>query len=159
MLFHYNIQTDPMLGIGYVAVRWIPCSCYVCLKKLVSPWNRRQDSYSQDRHKGKNQQCVYWPIWQVPNFGGQFCPIFGQEKDEFLATTVITFSVKRFRISFTYVYEFQYSISCFVCCLQYYEIIYLSTPFKKTCTLTYMHTKLPMMDVKNSQTDDCGRSK
>ena len=27
---------------------------------------------------------------RVPYFGGWFCPIFGQEKDEFLTTTVIT---------------------------------------------------------------------
>ena len=26
----------------------------------------------------------------VPDLGGRFCPIFGHEKDEFLATTVIT---------------------------------------------------------------------
>ena len=26
LIFHYNIRADPMLGIGYVAVRHIPCS-------------------------------------------------------------------------------------------------------------------------------------
>ena len=29
-------------------------------------------------------------LWQVLNFGGQFCPIFGQEKDDLLTLTVRT---------------------------------------------------------------------
>ena len=32
----------------------------------------------------------YRRIRLVPNFGGQVCPIFGQEKYEFLTTTVRT---------------------------------------------------------------------
>ena len=31
------------------------------------------------------QNIIYMPIRLVPYFGGRFCPIFGQEKDEFLA--------------------------------------------------------------------------
>ena len=27
LLFHYNIREDPLLGIGYVSIRWITCSC------------------------------------------------------------------------------------------------------------------------------------
>ena len=45
--FHYNIREDPMLGIGYVAVRRIPCSCSACLSELDSPWNIRQDKFNQ----------------------------------------------------------------------------------------------------------------
>ena len=41
-LFYYNIRSDPLLNIGYVDVRRIPCSCYVCLIKLDSPCNRSQ---------------------------------------------------------------------------------------------------------------------
>ena len=62
MLFHYNIRTDNMLGIGYIAVICIPCSCYKWLSKLASPWNIRQDKYNQDQQKGENQECVYCPI-------------------------------------------------------------------------------------------------
>ena len=51
-----------MLGIGYVAVIRIKCICYVCLRKLDYPWNRRQYKYNKDKYKGKNQQCVYWHI-------------------------------------------------------------------------------------------------
>ena len=27
LIFHYNIRVDHLLGIGYVAVRLIPCRC------------------------------------------------------------------------------------------------------------------------------------
>ena len=37
MGFHYNIRTDPMLGIIYVGFRQIPCSCSACLRKLNFP--------------------------------------------------------------------------------------------------------------------------
>ena len=47
LVFHYNIRADPMLGMGYVSVRRIPCSFSVCLRKLDSRWNRRQDKYNQ----------------------------------------------------------------------------------------------------------------
>ena len=43
LIFHYNIKADPMLGIGYVAVIWIPCSCSECLSKVSSTFNIRQD--------------------------------------------------------------------------------------------------------------------
>ena len=50
------------MGICYVAVRWITCSCYECLRKLYSPWNRNQDKYNQDQYKGDNHKCAYSPI-------------------------------------------------------------------------------------------------
>ena len=62
-----------MLGIGYVSVIFIPCSCYACLIKLDLPWNRRQDKFNQVRLESENQQCVYWAIlgsynnWQITN--------------------------------------------------------------------------------------------
>ena len=59
---HYNLRADPLLGIGYVAVKQIPCSCSAGLIKLDSPWIISQDMYNKDQYKGKNQNCVYWPI-------------------------------------------------------------------------------------------------
>ena len=62
-----------MFGIGYVDVTLIPCSCYVCLRKLSSPFNRRHNNYNQDIYKGENQQHVYYPIlgsynkWSIIN--------------------------------------------------------------------------------------------
>ena len=41
-IFHCNTRTDHFVGVGYVAIGRIPCSCYACLKKLDSTWNIRQ---------------------------------------------------------------------------------------------------------------------
>ena len=60
--FHYNIREDTLLGIGYVAVRRIPCSCSECLSNLASPWNRSQDKYNKDLYKFENLNCVYWTV-------------------------------------------------------------------------------------------------
>ena len=58
-----------MLGIGYVDVRRIPCSCSEFLKKLALPWNISQDKYNQVRYKGENHNCVYWPfLWSYKNW-------------------------------------------------------------------------------------------
>ena len=37
LVFHFNIRADPMLGIGYVAIIRIPCSCSGYLRKLDYP--------------------------------------------------------------------------------------------------------------------------
>ena len=74
LIFHYSIRADPFLGVGYVAVRQITCSCSVCLSKLYFSWNRSQYKYNQDQYRGENQNCVYWPIigsynnWQIIHF-------------------------------------------------------------------------------------------
>ena len=60
MIFQYNIREEDMLGIGYVNVRWIPCRCYSCLRKLASPWNTIQNNYNKDWKKGENQQCIIY---------------------------------------------------------------------------------------------------
>ena len=71
LIFHYNIIADPLLGIGYISVRCIICSCSEFLRKLSSPCNRSQDNYNQEQYKGENQNCFYWPIlgsynnWQI----------------------------------------------------------------------------------------------
>ena len=61
-IFYHNIIVDPMLGIGYITVRWISCINYVCLRDLDYPWNSRQDKYNKFWYKGENKKCVYWPI-------------------------------------------------------------------------------------------------
>ena len=44
---------DPMLDIGYVAVRRIPCICSSFLKKISSPYNIRQYKYNKYQYKGE----------------------------------------------------------------------------------------------------------
>ena len=46
-LFHYNIRSDTMLGIGCVAVRRISCSSFACSSKLDSPQNIRQYKFNK----------------------------------------------------------------------------------------------------------------
>ena len=43
-------------------------------------------------------------IWLVPDFGGQFCPIFGQAEEEFFLQPLDHDSMKRVLICSTYVY-------------------------------------------------------
>ena len=62
LVFHYNVCAYPMLIIGYVDIKHIPCSCYACLSKLAFPCNIVQDKYNKDQYKVGNQQCVHWPI-------------------------------------------------------------------------------------------------
>ena len=72
--FHYNIREDPMWCVGCVSVIWIPCSCSECLSKLDHPRNIIQYTCKQDRYKGGNQQCIFWPIlgsyknWQIIHY-------------------------------------------------------------------------------------------
>ena len=62
LLFHCNIIDYPLFAIDIVAVRWIPCSCPKCLRKISSLWNRIQDKYNQDQYKDDIQDCVHWSI-------------------------------------------------------------------------------------------------
>ena len=43
-----------MLGVVYAAVRWIPCICSACARKMDIPCHRRQDKYNQVQLKGEN---------------------------------------------------------------------------------------------------------
>ena len=52
LIFHCNIRSDPMLGIGYVDFRWIQCRCPACLSKMDSPWNIRKNDYNKYLYKG-----------------------------------------------------------------------------------------------------------
>ena len=54
-ILHYNIELDPMLGIGYIDVRWIPFRCYECLRKIYNQWNRWQDNHNQYWQKSENR--------------------------------------------------------------------------------------------------------
>ena len=59
LLFHYNIRSYPMLGIGHFSVIWIQFRCSAYLRKLYSPCNIGQDIYTQVRYKVENQQCFF----------------------------------------------------------------------------------------------------
>ena len=59
---HYHIRADPMLGVGYVAVRRIPCYCKGCIDKLKIKWSSIHDIFHQKRYLGDNPNCIYWNI-------------------------------------------------------------------------------------------------
>ena len=88
-------------------------------------------------------------LWLVPYFGSRFCPIFGQEKDEFLVTTVRSlfdrngFNQFYMRI---FVQIFNRLFCLFLKPLLKYTFINI---FNKNVprTLTYMRTKLTMAAV------------
>ena len=100
-------------------------------------------------------------IWKVPYFRGQFCPIFGQEKYEFLATTIITLfdenSLNQFYIRLCVkLYNLLYCL-LLETLLKYILINILKN--KLLSKLTHMRTQFPIMTVENSQTANDGRLK
>jgi hypothetical protein len=63
---HYNIQMDPNLGIGWAALRSVPCGCASCKDQLVSPWVPRVDQTEQPGY-ARNKGCSLWPCFEGAN--------------------------------------------------------------------------------------------
>ena len=59
---HYNFRADPMLGLGHIAVRRIPCACEACVLQLSSPWQINKSHDKQPRYKPNNTQCCLWNV-------------------------------------------------------------------------------------------------
>jgi hypothetical protein len=57
----YNIRADPDLGVGYSAVRRIPCGCKACTQQIQEPWlaDEKVQFHEQPRYK-ENKECQYW---------------------------------------------------------------------------------------------------
>ena len=62
----YNVRADPDLGVGYAAVRRIPCGCKTCTEQILQAWDPSKRFANQPRYK-KNQQCKYWKNFQGLN--------------------------------------------------------------------------------------------
>jgi hypothetical protein len=60
---HYNIRTDPDLGMGWAALCWIPCGCDSCKDQLGRPWVPGVDVFVQQRYAG-NKECMFWPSYK-----------------------------------------------------------------------------------------------
>ena len=58
---HYNFRADPVLGLGLVAARRIPCMCQACSRQLQQPWLMDKEFYDQPRYKGPNKNCILFP--------------------------------------------------------------------------------------------------
>ena len=52
----YNYRADPDLGLGWIAVRRIPCACKACIDQLKLPWDHSKGKQDQPRYK-RNPKC------------------------------------------------------------------------------------------------------
>ena len=60
--YHYNFRADPVLGLGYIAVRRIPCACHACIDQLNKPWKLKTSFNDQPRYMPNNQNCILWNV-------------------------------------------------------------------------------------------------
>jgi hypothetical protein len=65
---HYNLRTDPDLGVGWVALRCVACGCGPCKEQLQTPWVPRVDCRTQP-HNAQNERCLLWPSYKGVNDG------------------------------------------------------------------------------------------
>jgi hypothetical protein len=63
---HYNIRTDPDLGVGWAALRWVACGCGPCKDQLERPWVPLVEPAMQPRH-AQNKECILWPSYEGAN--------------------------------------------------------------------------------------------
>jgi hypothetical protein len=63
---HYNIRTDPDLGIGWAALRRVACGCASCKERLMSQWVPGIDRSKQTRY-AQNLGCSLWPSYEGAN--------------------------------------------------------------------------------------------
>ena len=59
---HYNFRADPILGLGKIAVRRIPCSCDACVHQLSLPWELNKEFIKQPRYSSNNTERSLWPV-------------------------------------------------------------------------------------------------
>jgi hypothetical protein len=62
----YNIRTDPDLGVGFAAIRRIPCACNPCFDQLKKGWVPGTPSHEQPRYE-QNNECDLWPVFKGHN--------------------------------------------------------------------------------------------
>jgi hypothetical protein len=62
----YNIRTDPDLGVGFAAIRRIPCACDACFDQLKISWEPGTVPNEQPRYK-QNKECELWPVFDGHN--------------------------------------------------------------------------------------------
>jgi hypothetical protein len=60
---HYNIRTDPQLGLRWAALRRVACGCAECAKQLTLPWKPGVAGDAQPRY-ARNKACVLWPSYE-----------------------------------------------------------------------------------------------
>ena len=64
---HYNIRMDPDLGIDYVALRRVVCSCESCKEQLGRPWVLPCIDVAAQPRYSQNKECTLWPSYEGGN--------------------------------------------------------------------------------------------
>jgi hypothetical protein len=62
----YNIHTGPDLGVGFAAIRQIPCTCDECFEQLKRNWMPGTPPNQQPRYE-QNKNCELWPVFEGHN--------------------------------------------------------------------------------------------
>ena len=63
LLAHYSLHVSPELGLGYAALRRIPCACDACLRQLELEWQVGVAPEKQPRF-ASSTKCKFWPIFE-----------------------------------------------------------------------------------------------
>jgi hypothetical protein len=63
---HYNIHTDPDLGMDWAAVHWVACGCGPCKDQLQRTWVLRGSITTQPRY-AVNKDWELWPSYEGAN--------------------------------------------------------------------------------------------
>jgi hypothetical protein len=63
---HYNIRTDPDLGMDWAVVRRVACGCGPCKDQLQRLWMLR-GSITAQPHYAVNKDCKLWPSYKGAN--------------------------------------------------------------------------------------------
>jgi hypothetical protein len=58
----YNLRADPDLGLGWIALRPIPCACSKCIEQTNKPWALNVKPELHPRYS-QNMECEMWPIF------------------------------------------------------------------------------------------------
>ena len=64
MMECHNVQADSNIGLGVVAMHWIPCGCEGCLQQLAQPWKPGINPSEQPQYAKANKNCMLWPIFE-----------------------------------------------------------------------------------------------
>jgi hypothetical protein len=64
---HYNIRTDPDIGINYAALRRVACGCESCKEQLGRPWVLPCIDVAAQPRYGQNKECTLWPSYEGGN--------------------------------------------------------------------------------------------
>ena len=91
---HYNFRADPVLGLGYIAVRRIPCMCDSCAQQLDKSWLPNKSFTEQPRYMSDNVHCKLWNVLGPLN-NWRLISIVDNDPQYIKSTSIITQNIFR----------------------------------------------------------------